>query len=74
MNADESEQLRDVASDVREIKQAVLGDQKIGLPGLVNDVRTLKQWRARVDLRVATIAGGVSAVVILAKWLLTVMY
>lgn len=67
MNQQEAEHLERVGADVREIKEAVLGNEKIGLPGLVNDVRDLKCWRSQIDLRTAGIAGFTSAVVLLVK-------
>lgn len=67
MNADESDQLKVIADDVREIRQAVIGDSKIGLPGLVNEMKTVKRWQARMDIRVATISGGVAVAVVAIK-------
>lgn len=67
MNDQEHKYLERVGADVREIKEAVLGNDKIGLPGLVNDVRDLKRWRSQMDLRTAGIAGFTSAVVLLVK-------
>ena len=48
--------------DIHEVKQAVMGDSKIGLSGLVKDNDNMKRWRANVDLRVAGIAGGVTVI------------
>lgn len=67
MNTDESDQLRVIADDVREIRQAVIGDSKIGLPGLVNEMKTVKRWQAQMDLRVAAISGGVAVLFTLGK-------
>lgn len=63
-----------VASDVREIKLAVVGDPRIGLPGLVEDMRRLKEWQRKIDLRVASISGGVTTIVLLVKFLLTTIH
>lgn len=57
------------SDDLHEVKQAVIGDSKIGLRGLVKDMESIKSWRAQVDLRVAGIAGGVTVVMLLAKYL-----
>ena len=59
-----------LCKDVRDIKIAVCGDERIGIHGLVKDVDDLKEWRRRLDLRVAGIAGAVSAAAAIAKWLM----
>ena len=44
MSEQEQQGLREqIASDVREIKQAVLGDKAIGLNGLVDDMKEMKR-------------------------------
>jgi hypothetical protein len=43
-----------------DIHLAVCGDKEIGVDGLVSDVRDLKSWRRKLDLRVAGIAGAVA--------------
>lgn len=53
--------------DTYEIKQAVIGDTKIGLNGLVKDMASMKKWRAGIDIRVASIAGGVTVLLFIAK-------
>lgn len=50
-----------MAEDIREIKQAVLGDPDIGLNGLVGDVRDLKNFRSNLMLKVAAVSGFVAA-------------
>jgi len=57
------------SDDLHELKQAVIGDTKIGLRGLVKDMESIKSWKAQVDLRVAGIAGGVTVVMLVAKYL-----
>lgn len=54
-----------LTDDVHEIHQAVKGDSAIGLTGLVKDNESHKRWRSSVDLRVATISGGISASVVI---------
>lgn len=53
---------------LREVHLAVCGNEQLGVPGLVADVRELKDWRRRLDLRVATISGGTIVVIALLKW------
>ena len=43
-----------------DIHLAVCGDKELGVEGLVSDVRDLKSWRRKLDLRVAGIAGFVA--------------
>jgi len=65
-----------LSGDGHEIHQAVKGDSNIGLSGLVKDNEAHKRWRSNVDLRVATISGGISATVVivtlLAKYFLRI--
>jgi soluble cytochrome b562 len=53
----------EMAKDIREIKQAVLGDKSIGLNGLVDDMREMKSFRQGLEVRVAAVAGGVTVLV-----------
>lgn len=53
---------------LRDVHLAVCGNENVGVPGLVKDVRELKEWKRRVELRVAGISGAVSLIVIAAKW------
>ena len=48
---------KQMAEDIREIKQAVLGDPDIGLNGLVGDMKEMKDFRNTLTVRVATVAG-----------------
>jgi hypothetical protein len=64
------EKLNEMACKVEEIHAAVIGNEKIGLRGLVNDVTELKRWKRCMDLRIAWIAGGVS----FAFWLINKMF
>jgi len=66
-----TDQLDTVCKDVRDIKIAVCGDERIGIHGLVKDVEDLKAWRRRLDLRVAGIAGFISALVSILKYLMS---
>lgn len=50
-----------------EVHLAVCGNKRLGVPGLVQDVRELKEWRRNLDLRTAAISGGITAVVLIAK-------
>lgn len=53
-----------------DVHLAVCGDEDIGVAGLVQEMRELKEWRRKLDIRVATISGGVSAVIFIAKLLI----
>jgi hypothetical protein len=65
MSEQEQQGLREqIASDVREIKQAVLGDKAIGLNGLVDDMREMKTWRNSITIKAALISGAVSSVIL----------
>jgi hypothetical protein len=65
MSEQEQQGLREqIASDVREIKQAVLGDKAIGLNGLVDDMREMKTWRNSITMKAALVSGAVSSVIL----------
>ena len=75
MNESETQGLREqIASDVREIKQAVLGDKAIGLNGLVDDMKEMKSWRANVTIKAAVVSGAVSSVILGGKALLVKLF
>ena len=63
-------ELKTLAVKVDEIHAAVIGNEKIGLRGLVADVLELKRWKRCMDLRIAWIAGGVS----FAFWLINKVF
>ncbi len=71
---DISDQLQTIASDVHDIKQAVMGDSKIGLNGLVRDMSAMQRWKASIDLRVASISGGVAVFVLFADVILNKIF
>ena len=52
-----------IQEDVKEIKNAVIGDEKIGLTGLVPRMAKLEKWARRLDVRIATVSGGVCVTV-----------
>jgi len=75
MNESETQGLREqIAADVREIKQAVLGDKAIGLNGLVDDMREMKSWRASITMKAAIVSGAVSSVIIGGKAILAKIF
>ena len=63
-----------MASDIREIKQAVIGDKSIGLNGLVNDMREMKQFRAGLLIKVAFVSGVVAATIAGGKTVLAKLF
>lgn len=71
MTSDQNDEQQEMAQDIREIKQAVLGDKSIGLNGLVDDMREMKSFRQGLEVRVAAVAGGVSVIIVGGKALLT---
>ena len=75
MSEQEQQGLREqIASDVREIKQAVLGDKAIGLNGLVDDMREMKTWRNSITIKAALVSGAVSSVILGGKAFLVKMF
>jgi hypothetical protein len=52
---------------LNDVHLAICGDSELGITGLVKDVHELKSWRRRIDVRVASIAGGISGIVFLVK-------
>lgn len=56
---------------LREIHLAVCGNEKIGVTGLVSDMREIKSWRRGIDLRVAKVSGLVTSLVLLGKFIWT---
>jgi hypothetical protein len=61
MTPDEQQEM---ARDIREIKQAVIGDKTIGLNGLVQDMAEMKSFKGSILTKVAFVAGGVSAAIV----------
>ena len=75
MSERDTQELREqIASDVREIKQAVLGDKAIGLNGLVDDMKEMKTWRANVTVKAAVVSGAVSSAILGGKALLVKIF
>jgi hypothetical protein len=75
MSEQEQQGLREqIASDVREIKQAVLGDKAIGLNGLVDDMREMKTWRNSITIKAALVSGAVSSAILGGKAFLVKMF
>ena len=62
-----ADKLDTLVRDMRDVKTAVCGNEALGIHGLVRDVEDLKEWRRKLDLRVAGIAGGVSVVALMIK-------
>lgn len=75
MSESETQGLREqIANDVREIKQAVLGDKAIGLNGLVDDMKEMKSWRNSITIKAAVVSGAVSSAIIGGKALLVKLF
>ena len=56
---------------LRDIHMAVCGNDKLGVSGLVSDMREIKAWRRGIDLRVAKVSGLVTALVLFGKYIWT---
>jgi hypothetical protein len=66
--------LKRIESSTARTEQAVFGDEKIGLIGLVGEVKSLKEWRGATMLKASLIGGAVGGSIIglktlLVKWL-----
>ena len=61
---DIKDQLNRIEHSVSRTERAVFGEIASGLPGLVDDVRGLKHWRDSLNIKTATIAGGVAAAIL----------
>ncbi len=66
-------QEQQLLEDVNLIKQAIMGEKKLELPGLMVRVHKLEKWRRSIDLRIAGISGMMSGIVLATsaamKWL-----
>lgn len=67
-------EVKQMAEDIREIKQAVLGDPAIGLNGLVGDMREMKEFRSGLTVKVATVSGLVAGSVLGIKAVLVKLF
>lgn len=56
---------------LREIHLAVCGSDRLGVPGLVNEVKRLKEFRNQVVFRSAWISGAVAALALGGKYVLS---
>ncbi len=61
----------DMKDDIHDVKMAVVGNEKLGIPGLSARVNLLEVWRRNLDLRIATMSGGVFVVLFAVKYFLT---
>lgn len=59
------EKLQEINDQQNRIVQALFGDEKIGLSGLVKDVSSLKHWRNEMAMKTSSIAGAIAVVVTL---------
>ena len=68
MDEEAKQKLDKACSDVHAIKIALVGDERLGVPGVIAELRDLKRWRTNLDLRIATISGGIAVVAFGIKW------
>lgn len=50
-----------------DVHLAICGNKDLGVDGLVEDVRALKQFRRSLEMKVAGISGGITVVLFAAK-------
>lgn len=62
-------QLKVNTEDTCLIKRAVIGEESTGQNGLVKDVAELKAWRSKVTIKVASISGALTVVMLIAKYI-----
>lgn len=61
------DQLDRIEKSVSEIERAIFGESKSGLNGLVQDMKEMKDFRAKQNLKAAGVAGAVSVAALFAK-------
>jgi len=54
---------------IRDMHLALLGNEELGVNGVIKEIAELKRWRRNLDIRVAAIAGSVTASVLVLKTL-----
>lgn len=67
INDDDRAMLKRIEQSTKRTEQAVFGDEDIGLHGLVNDMREMKDFRRNLTVKAVGISGAVSATVLGAK-------
>jgi hypothetical protein len=68
---DIKDQLDRIEKSTKRTEQAVFGDDAIGLPGLVHDVRGMQKEKQAASLKAAGIGGMVAGAILGGKALLT---
>ena len=67
MNDADREMLKRIEQSTKRTEQAVFGDEDIGLHGLVNDMREMKDFRRTLTIKAVGISAAITASVIGAK-------
>ena len=57
----DSKQQEQLLSDVADIKRALIGDKTYGTIGVVDEVKDLQKWKAKIDGRLTWVGGAVWA-------------
>lgn len=73
MNEEDRDMLKRIEQSTKRTEQAVFGDEDIGLHGLVNDMREMKDFRRNLTLKAVGISAAITASFIgaksaIAKW------
>lgn len=61
---------RNLERKVDEVHTAVVGDERLGHPGLVRRVGRLEDWRDSLTLKIAGVSGVVTGIGLVVQWLL----
>lgn len=67
INDDDRAMLKRIEQSTKRTEQAVFGDEEIGLHGLVNDMREMKDFRRNLTIKAVGISAAITAGVIGAK-------
>lgn len=67
-------QLDRIEASTTRTEQAVFGDERIGLQGLVKEVHEQKKWRESLTVKMAVVSGVVSGAVVGGKTLLAKIF
>lgn len=63
--------VRDMKDCLRDVKIAVIGDQEYGQDGLVSRMKAMELWRRNLDIRIASMSGGILVAGFVVKYFLT---
>lgn len=67
MNEEDRAMLKRIEQSTKRTEQAVFGDEDIGLPGLVNDMRKTKEFERNLTIKAVGVSAAITATIIGAK-------